>query len=137
MSSFFLTDTATPELYPLSLHDALPISRGGGDAVVVLRGAGPLHPRSAAAASARRARHQPALLVQLRHCRRSLRPVRARRALRQSHHVSRRREKYRDSCDFRRAIKNNSSSMPIIIQVDVSLARYARVKTAAALQAAV
>src|SRR5262245_62488315 len=76
MSSFFLTDTATPELYPLSLHDALPISRGGGDAVVVLRGAGPLHPRSAAAASARRARHQPALLVQLRHCRRSLRPQR-------------------------------------------------------------
>src|SRR5262249_58342333 len=68
-------------------------ARGGGDAVVVLRGAGPLHPRSAAAASARRARHQPALLVQLRHRRRSLRPVRARRSLRQSDHVSRRRVK--------------------------------------------
>src|SRR2546422_6886703 len=25
---FFLNDTATPEIYPLSLHDALPISRG-------------------------------------------------------------------------------------------------------------
>src|SRR3982750_5047365 len=25
---FFFNDTATPEIYPLSLHDALPISRG-------------------------------------------------------------------------------------------------------------
>jgi len=51
--------------------------------------------------------------------------------------VSRPREKYRDSCDLRRATKNNSSSVATIIQVDVSLARYARVKLAAALQAAV
>src|SRR5438309_10766372 len=27
-SSFFFDDTATPEIYTLSLHDALPISRG-------------------------------------------------------------------------------------------------------------
>src|SRR5438034_11569193 len=26
---FFFNDTATPEIYTLSLHDALPISRGG------------------------------------------------------------------------------------------------------------
>src|SRR2546430_12330041 len=26
---FFFNDTAPPEIYPLSLHDALPISRGG------------------------------------------------------------------------------------------------------------
>src|ERR1044072_8329546 len=26
MSAFFFNDTATPEIYPLSLHDALPIS---------------------------------------------------------------------------------------------------------------
>src|SRR5258708_27756987 len=29
-SFFFFNDTATTEIYPLSLHDALPISRGGG-----------------------------------------------------------------------------------------------------------
>src|SRR5438132_11586775 len=28
--SFFFTDTATPEIYTLSLHDALPISQRGG-----------------------------------------------------------------------------------------------------------
>src|SRR3990167_8452515 len=28
MPSFFFNDTATTEIYPLSLHDALPISRG-------------------------------------------------------------------------------------------------------------
>src|SRR5205807_9107892 len=27
---FFFNDTATPEIYTLSLHDALPISEGGG-----------------------------------------------------------------------------------------------------------
>src|SRR3954462_10958348 len=27
--SFFFNDTPTPEIYPLSLHDALPICRGG------------------------------------------------------------------------------------------------------------
>ena len=65
-----------------------PGARGGGDAVVVLRGAGPLRQRSATAAPARRARHQPAFLVQLRHCRCSLRPPRARRQVRQSDHVN-------------------------------------------------
>jgi hypothetical protein len=59
--------------------------------VVLLRSAGPLHPRSAAAPPARRARHQPALLLQLRHCWRRLRPVRSRRPLRQPDDVSRRR----------------------------------------------
>src|SRR5256885_12828760 len=40
---FFFNDTATTEIYTLSLHDALPISRemqpgrGGGDAAVVRR----------------------------------------------------------------------------------------------------
>src|SRR5258708_28220140 len=29
---FFFNDTATTEIYTLSLHDALPISAGGGDA---------------------------------------------------------------------------------------------------------
>ena len=28
---FFFTDTATTEIYTLSLHDALPIFAGGGD----------------------------------------------------------------------------------------------------------
>src|SRR3712207_8439732 len=28
---FFFNDTATTEIYTLSLHDALPICRGGGD----------------------------------------------------------------------------------------------------------
>ena len=67
-----------------------PGARGGGDAVVVLRRAGPLHPRSAAAAPARRARHQPALLVQLRHRRGGVRVAGARRQVRQSDNVSRR-----------------------------------------------
>ena len=48
-----------------------PGARGRGDAVVLLWGAGPLHPRSPAAAPARRAGHEPALLVQLRHRRSS------------------------------------------------------------------
>src|SRR2546426_5202850 len=30
LSLFFFNDTATTEIYTLSLHDALPISRGGG-----------------------------------------------------------------------------------------------------------
>src|SRR2546422_5875130 len=30
---FFFNDTATTEIYTLSLHDALPISRGGGRAL--------------------------------------------------------------------------------------------------------
>src|SRR5256885_13881221 len=30
-SFFFFNDTATTEIYTLSLHDALPISRGGGE----------------------------------------------------------------------------------------------------------
>src|SRR6266540_928398 len=37
VSSFFFKDTATTEIYTLSLHDALPISRPGGGH----RGAGP------------------------------------------------------------------------------------------------
>src|SRR6266511_1724593 len=60
-----------------------------GDAVVLLWRARPLYPRSAAATLAGRARHQPALLVQLRHRRRRLRPTRARRSLRPPDHVSR------------------------------------------------
>ncbi len=44
-----------------------PGARGGGGAVVMLRGAGPLHARSPAASPARRAGHEPALLLQLRH----------------------------------------------------------------------
>src|SRR2546429_6427917 len=31
---FFFNDTATPEIYTLSLHDALPISRGEGDGLM-------------------------------------------------------------------------------------------------------
>src|SRR3990172_5481571 len=52
---FFFNDTATPEIYPLSLHDALPISGGAGDlegwlempmAVGIVGGATRVHPRS-------------------------------------------------------------------------------------------
>src|SRR3989454_4989484 len=32
---FFFNDTATTEIYTLSLHDALPISLGGGKAVII------------------------------------------------------------------------------------------------------
>src|SRR3712207_7351453 len=35
---FFFNDTATTEIYTLSLHDALPICRGGGRAVGGKRG---------------------------------------------------------------------------------------------------
>src|SRR3712207_7813226 len=45
---FFFNDTATTEIYTLSLHDALPISGGGGD----VRGPGP---RGAARPDRRRA----------------------------------------------------------------------------------
>src|SRR5438552_18674408 len=46
---FFFTDTATTEIYTLSLHDALPISRDvperpTDDSVVHGRAAGPEHP---------------------------------------------------------------------------------------------
>src|SRR5690349_22134944 len=61
---FFFNDTATPEIYTLSLHDALPISRGrrrlsaaAGRAARPGRGAGPPGPgRAADAAVAGRAR---------------------------------------------------------------------------------
>src|SRR3712207_7188159 len=36
-SFFFFNDTATTEIYTLSLHDALPIYRDGGVAVLTLR----------------------------------------------------------------------------------------------------
>src|SRR5438874_13749321 len=48
---FFFTDTATTEIYTLSLHDALPISSGIGrtaraqSSMAVLRDALTLHPR--------------------------------------------------------------------------------------------
>src|SRR4029077_8233620 len=121
--------------------------------MVVLWGAGPLHARPAAAASARRARHQPALLVQLRHRGRGLRRVRARRSLRQPHHVSAPRE-WRDeshpakaraiAATTGRTQKNNCSraagvnDAPAaeVIQVDVSLARYAGVEMVAAIKRA-
>src|SRR5256886_17545559 len=35
---FFFNDTATTEIYPLSLHDALPISRGAGQGRAAVRG---------------------------------------------------------------------------------------------------
>src|SRR3712207_7951578 len=51
VSFFFFNDTATTEIYTLSLHDALPISRGAE------RGLCPHGPRQGAAAAAR---HRPA-----------------------------------------------------------------------------
>src|SRR3712207_6946331 len=39
---FFFNDTATTEIYTLSLHDALPISRGLADVVLDERGDEPL-----------------------------------------------------------------------------------------------
>ena len=75
-----------------------PGARSGGDAVVVLRCAGALHPRSAAAAPARRHGHEPALLVQLRHRRVGVRPQRARRTLCQSDDVRRGRPAYTTAC---------------------------------------
>ena len=59
-------------------HSAFAVGQargGGGDAVVMLRRARPLHPRSAAAAPARRARHQPAFLLQLRYRRSGLQRI--------------------------------------------------------------
>src|SRR5256885_12922989 len=45
---FFFNDTATTEIYTLSLHDALPISAGNPDVVAVMmepiQGEGGLHP---------------------------------------------------------------------------------------------
>src|SRR5260221_14751943 len=38
VSSFFFNDTATTEIYTLSLHDALPISPAGGRACRLARG---------------------------------------------------------------------------------------------------
>src|SRR4030066_2426452 len=40
-ASFFFNDTATTEIYPLSLHDALPISAGWGSPLPVQRAGGP------------------------------------------------------------------------------------------------
>src|SRR3712207_8856937 len=48
---FFFNDTATTEIYTLSLHDALPISPGGGDRRHVRRGRRPPRPG--------RVRHRP------------------------------------------------------------------------------
>src|SRR6266487_2816851 len=42
--SFFFNDTATTEIYTLSLHDALPISPGGH--AVIARSRGPVRPMS-------------------------------------------------------------------------------------------
>src|SRR3712207_8155454 len=42
ISSFFFNDTATTEIYTLSLHDALPISRGGAQLVRGLVAARPV-----------------------------------------------------------------------------------------------
>src|SRR3712207_7511978 len=42
---FFFNDTATTEIYTLSLHDALPISQGGRGGSRALRGAGSLRAR--------------------------------------------------------------------------------------------
>src|SRR3712207_8926674 len=41
MYFFFFNDTATTEIYTLSLHDALPISRGPGRAGAAAVGEGP------------------------------------------------------------------------------------------------
>src|SRR5689334_25336203 len=44
LSFFFFNDTATTEIYTLSLHDALPICRRDGDALRGERLRGPLLP---------------------------------------------------------------------------------------------
>src|SRR3712207_9165793 len=41
---FFFNDTATTEIYTLSLHDALPICQGRHDQGVLVGGKGPLAP---------------------------------------------------------------------------------------------
>src|SRR3712207_8559826 len=68
MCLFFLNDTATPETYPLSLHDALPISREHPAARPERRslepaGGGP--ERQAAAGAAARLRRERARLRRL------------------------------------------------------------------------
>src|SRR5688572_31231594 len=55
---FFFNDTATTEIYTLSLHDALPIYPPGGGAPPGQRRAGAHRPRSARRAGARHLRHQ-------------------------------------------------------------------------------
>src|SRR3712207_9390776 len=50
---FFFNDTATTEIYTLSLHDALPISRAGPPtALHRARRAGPVHRRAVAGRAA-------------------------------------------------------------------------------------
>src|SRR3712207_8744367 len=41
LSCFFFNDTATTEIYTLSLHDALPIYREGGSGATPVRATGP------------------------------------------------------------------------------------------------
>src|SRR5262249_35074425 len=99
-------------------------ARGGGDAVVLLRGAGALYPRSAAAPPARRARHQPALLLQLRHRWRRLWPFRPWWSLRQPDYVSAARKPPRRPHLRARGVGGVFLPRPPI-QLGVSLARYA------------
>src|SRR2546429_7474042 len=46
---FFFNDTATTEIYTLSLHDALPISRGAGDHRMTLLDPPPVTPQKSRA----------------------------------------------------------------------------------------
>src|SRR5437667_8479350 len=52
-SLFFFNDTATTEIYTLSLHDALPIARAAGKRRVVRIECAPLRPSAGAAEYAR------------------------------------------------------------------------------------
>src|SRR5437667_7740433 len=56
-SLFFFNDTATTEIYTLSLHDALPISRAAGKRRVVRIECAPLRPSAGAAEYARSEEH--------------------------------------------------------------------------------
>src|SRR2546429_5507942 len=62
---FFFNDTATTEIYTLSLHDALPISRGGASSVRARAACDPPAGRARPAAPARSEEHTSELQSRL------------------------------------------------------------------------
>src|SRR2546426_5847791 len=50
---FFFNDTATPEIYPLSLHDALPISKSRASLTQIMRARRHSHTRPCLATTSR------------------------------------------------------------------------------------
>src|SRR3712207_8674127 len=97
---FFFNDTATTEIYTLSLHDALPISSPG----LRLAAAAAPRPACAAATSSHRVRdprHHPSSPS-------SLSPLRGQRPLRSEEHTSELQSRQYLVCRLLLEKKNNS-----------------------------